>query len=188
MPKMPVFFPLTALLLLGACTTIPSGPSAMVLPGTGKSFEQFRADDGMCRQYALEQIGGVTPNQAASESGVTSAAVGTALGAAVGAAISGSSEGAWVGAGTGLLVGGLAGTEAAGYSSYALQNRYDIGYIQCMYAKGHRVPVSGRIMREQKEVSLPRPPPSSPPPPHSNTPPPPPPGIPPPPPPGAPLP
>jgi hypothetical protein len=28
--------PLLALLLLGACTTIPTGPSVMALPGTGK--------------------------------------------------------------------------------------------------------------------------------------------------------
>lgn len=180
MVKMPVIFPLAALFLLGACTTIPSGPSAMVLPGTGKSFDQFRADDAVCRQYAFEHIGGVTPNQAASDSGVASAAVGTALGAAAGAAIGGSSDGAWVGAGTGLLVGGLVGTEAAGYSSYALQNRYDIGYIQCMYAKGHRVPVSGRIMWKQEKASIPSPTRGSPPPP--------PPGMPPPPPPGAPLP
>jgi hypothetical protein len=136
----------------------------MVLPGTGKSFEQFRADDGVCRQYALEQIGGVTPNQAASDSGVRSAAVGTVLGAAAGAAIGGS-EGAWVGAGTGLLVGGLAGTETAGYSGYALQSRYDVGYMQCMYAKGHRVPVSGRITWKQRGASIPPPPQGMPPPP-----------------------
>jgi hypothetical protein len=34
--------PLGAALLLGACTTLPTGPSVMVLPGTGKNFDQFR--------------------------------------------------------------------------------------------------------------------------------------------------
>jgi hypothetical protein len=27
--------------LLGACATVPTGPSVMVLPGGGKSFDQF---------------------------------------------------------------------------------------------------------------------------------------------------
>ena len=45
--------------LLGACAYLPTGPSVMALPGTGKSFDQFRADDGSCRQYAFEQSGGV---------------------------------------------------------------------------------------------------------------------------------
>ncbi|MGA8050776.1 MAG: hypothetical protein WCA09_11450, partial [Burkholderiales bacterium] len=90
-----------ALLLLGACTVMPAGPSVMVLPGTGKSFDQFRADDYMCRDYANAQIGGATAQQAATQSGVTSAAVGTLIGAAAGAAIGGQ-EGAAAGAGTGL--------------------------------------------------------------------------------------
>src|SRR5439155_608408 len=40
-------------LLLGACATVPTGPSMMVLPGTGKPFDQFQADDAACRQWAL---------------------------------------------------------------------------------------------------------------------------------------
>src|ERR1700693_1519482 len=71
---------------LGACATVPTGPSVMVLPGGGKSFEQFQADDALCRPWAYPQAG-TTPGQAATESGVTSAVVGTVLGAAVGAAI-----------------------------------------------------------------------------------------------------
>src|SRR5450830_423710 len=98
--------PLLALLLVGACTTLPSGPGVMALPGTGKSFDQFRADDLDCRQFASAQVGGTAPNQAALDSGVKSAAVGTLVGAAAGAAIGGSS-GAAVGAGTGLAVGAL---------------------------------------------------------------------------------
>ncbi|HUW29911.1 MAG TPA: YMGG-like glycine zipper-containing protein [Sulfuriferula sp.] len=155
--------PFSVLLLLGACTTIPSGPSVTVLPGSGKSFEQFRMDDYVCRQFALDQINGVTPSQAATESGVTSAVVGTVVGAAAGAALGGH-EGAGVGAGTGLLVGGLAGTEAAQASGYGAQQRYDASYVQCMYAKGHQVPVYGRIIR-QPRASYPPPPPGMPPPP-----------------------
>ena len=41
-----------ALALLAGCVTVPTGPAVMVLPGSGKSFEQFRADDLDCRQFA----------------------------------------------------------------------------------------------------------------------------------------
>ena len=34
--------------VLGACTTMPSGPAVLVLPGTGKSVDQFRMDDMDC--------------------------------------------------------------------------------------------------------------------------------------------
>ena len=64
------FPPLMALLVVGACTTVPSGPGVLVLPGTGKSFEQFHADDYECRQFASAQVGGTTSNQAASDSAV----------------------------------------------------------------------------------------------------------------------
>ena len=160
--------------LVAACTTMPSGPGVMVLPGTGMSFDRFRADDYECRNYALAGIGGVTPTEAAQQSGVGSAVVGTVVGAAAGAAIGGH-EGAAVGAGTGLVVGSLAGTEAAQVSGYELQRRYDTAYIQCMYARGHRVPVSGRLYRESPPPAYSPPPPGAPPPP---------PGMPPPPPPG----
>ena len=128
-------------LVLAACTTIPNGPSTYALPGTGKSFERFRYDDGDCRQYASSQ-NGASANDAAVNSGVASAAVGTVIGAVAGAAIGGQS-GAAVGAGTGLAVGAIAGTGAAQASGYNLQQRYDMSYGQCMYAKGHKIPVSG---------------------------------------------
>ncbi len=152
-----------ALALMAGCVSVPSGPSQMSLPGTGKSFDQFRADDYDCRQYASLQSGGTTPNQAATDSGVKSAAIGTVVGAAAGAAIGGSSGAAGVGAGVGLLGGTLAGSSAANASSYSLQRRYDIGYTQCMYAKGHKVPVSGRFAsandRPDRRYSAPPPPP-----------------------------
>ena len=58
----------------------------MALPGSGRSFEEFRYDDYYCRQFAYEQIGGMDPNQASISSGAGSAAIGAALGAAAGAA------------------------------------------------------------------------------------------------------
>ena len=135
---------LVALLALTACVTVPNGPSIMSLPGTGKSFDQFRADDFECRQFAGVQAGGPGPNQAATDNAVSTAAAATAVGAAAGALIDGSS-GAGVGAGIGLLMGSAIGSSTANASAYAAQRRYDMGYTQCMYAKGHKVPVSGRF-------------------------------------------
>ena len=66
-------------LLLGACVVLPSGPSVMVLPGSGHNMESFRGDDMYCREYAHIQIGGKTATDAAKESAVTSAAVGTVV-------------------------------------------------------------------------------------------------------------
>ncbi len=146
--------------ILGACTTMPNGPSVLVLPGTGKNFDQFRMDDLDCRQFAYQQTGGATASTAATESGVNSAIVGTLLGAAAGAAINGSS-GAAAGAGTGLLFGGLAGTSTAQVSGYGAQQRYDNSFIQCMYAKGHRVPVSGHFTPGHPQANYSAPPSTS---------------------------
>jgi hypothetical protein len=135
---------LAGVLALSACTTVPTGPSVMVLPGTGKSFDQFRADDMDCRQYAQYQMGGQTSESNSMDAGLRSAAVGTAVGALAGAAIGGS-RGAGVGAGVGLLTGSAAGSNAANASGYATQRQYDYAYQQCMYAKGNHIPVSGRM-------------------------------------------
>ncbi|ARO86632.1 glycine zipper family protein [Nitrosospira lacus] len=144
MPKIIKLCALLAISLLAGCASIPTGPSIMALPGSGRSFDEFRYDDYYCRQFAYEQVGGMTPNRASITSGVGSAAVGAGLGAAAGAALGGG-RGAAIGAGTGLLAGGLAGTNTAGASGNISQQRYDTGYTQCMYARGHRVPVSGQI-------------------------------------------
>ena len=158
---------------------MPSGPGVMVLPGSGKSFDQFRFDDYECRQYASSQIGGNTPDQAAADSGVKSAVVGAAIGTVAGAALGGS-QGAIAGAGIGTAGGALAGTGAASRSGYTLQQRYDIGYTQCMYAKGHKIPTAGHSDNLRRPVSSYAPPQSgayTQQPPAYGTPPPPPPGY-----------
>src|SRR5437867_9444889 len=117
----------------------------MVLPGTGKPFEQFQADDVACRQWAL-QSAGITTKKAATDSLVTGAAVGTAVGAAAGAAIGAAAGnpaiGAAAGAGAGLLGGTAIGGGYADSNVHSVQRRYDVGYMQCMYAKGNQIPVS----------------------------------------------
>jgi len=138
-----------ALLIAAGCASIPNGPSVMVMPGSGKSFDAFRADDMQCRQFASSQVGGATANDAIANSAVESAAIGTAVGAAAGA-LMGGHRGAGVGAGTGLLFGAVAGSGASNASGRTLQQRYDIGYTQCMYAKGNQIPVAGRTMASRR--------------------------------------
>jgi hypothetical protein len=89
--------PVLGLLPLIACSTIPSGPSALVLPGHDKNATQFQADDTACRQFAHAEL---TTNSHPPQS----------LG-----------EG---------------------------QLHFDIHYLQCMYTKGHLIPVSGEVIAD----------------------------------------
>ena len=79
---------LATTMLYAGCATAPAGPSVNVLPGTGKSFDQFQADVSLCREWAARQV-----------------------------------KGAFV-----------------EVPHWEVQRRYDIAYVQCMYAKGHQVP------------------------------------------------
>ena len=154
-------------LLLGACTTVPTGPSVMVLPGTGMSLERFRADEAWCRDDALRQIGGQSASDNQRQATLSSAAIGTAICTVAGVAIGGSGRGAAVGAGVGLIAGSAAGGDAGRQAAVGSQRQYDNAYIQCMYAKGHRVPVAGNLTQEAPlrsgDAGIPPPPPGRPP-------------------------
>ena len=96
-------FPILCLpLLLVACSTIPSGPSALVLPGADKNASQFQKDDTDCRKFAHTQLAATThPPQSLDEG----------------------------------------------------QLHFDITYLQCMYARGHLIPVSGEILTDTGPAS-----------------------------------
>lgn len=129
----------SALLIIAGCATPrPTGPRVSVMPAPGKPFEVFVAEESQCRQYADQSLG-MTPEQASSRGFAASAAAGTAIGTAAGALLGGR-EGAATGAGVGLLAGSAAGSNQAEYSARDAQWRYDIAYMQCMYAKGNQVP------------------------------------------------
>jgi len=158
------------------CMQVPNGPNVMVLPGAGKSFDQFNVDDAVCRNWATRQVG-VRASRAANDTAVASAAAGTLLGAATGAAIGAASgnpaTGAAVGAGAGLLGGSLVGAGNAEAAHGDVQHRYDVAYMQCMYAKGNQIPVA-RGSRPRSMVAPPPrryddvpPPPRGAPPPYS---------------------
>lgn len=145
-------------LIISGCATIPTGPSVMVFPPPGKSFEQFQADDAICRRWAAQQIG-LSPQEVANQNTATGAVVGTAVGAGLGAAIgsvSGSAGvGAAIGAASGLLVGTTSGANAGQAYGWRAQRRYDIAYQQCMYAKGNQIP--GMAPRRVRRIAPPPP-------------------------------
>jgi len=108
------------------------------MPGAGMSFEQFQVDDRFCRAYADRSLG-VGVNDTGTNNLVTGALVGTVIGAAVGALVGGHHSAA-TGAGVGLVAGSAMGAGNAQVVQDDAQQRYDIAYAQCMYAKGHQVP------------------------------------------------
>ena len=129
--------------ILGGCVTMPAGPSVMVLPEPGKSFEEFQSDDAICRQWAKQRIE-VSPTEAVNKNLAGGAAVGTAMGAGLGAAIGAAhgkpATGAAIGAGGGLVTGTAAASGPAYAAGSEAQRRYDNAYQQCMYAKGNQIP------------------------------------------------
>jgi hypothetical protein len=151
-----------AVLVLSGCATLPTGPSVMVLPGDGKPFDQFQAEDANCRQWATQQLG-TTPQDVANQNTVSSAAVGTVLGAGLGAAIGAASgnpgTGAAIGAGSGLLLGTAQGASTGQAAGRDAQQRYDFAYMQCMHASGNKIPNVVQGQRPVYRVVAPPPPP-----------------------------
>jgi len=158
---------LVLVLLIGGlgfagCATIPPGPSVMVLPASGKSFEEFQAEDQVCRQWAGLQTG-TTPSDATNKNVFGSAAIGTLLGAGLGAAIGAASGNPGIGAAIGAASGAVGGTAfgvGPGYAAgYEVQRRYDNAYQQCMYAKGNQIPAVVQTPSHGTWVAIPPPPP-----------------------------
>ena len=114
--------------LVAGCATVPAGPSVSVLPGRGKTFEQFQDDDVACRQWARREAG-TTPGASAAQSTVGGAAIGTLIGAGLGAALGAVTHrpaaGAAVGAGVGLIGGTAVGASAGQASGQTVQRRYN---------------------------------------------------------------
>lgn len=106
-----ILMPSAFLLVMAGCSTMPTGPSVLVLPGTGKDFGLFKTDDADCRQLAFGQIAPAGKPPDSKEEG---------------------------------------------------QQAYDITYIQCMYGKGHRVPVPAELSFGSRQEWRPPPPPNLP--------------------------
>jgi outer membrane lipoprotein SlyB len=150
---------LSVVMMLFGCATIPPGPSVMVLPGIGKSFDAFQADDSVCRQWAQNQTewnANKTVNEDLAGGTIAGGALGAAAGALIGAASGNVGPGAAIGAGAGLLGGAALGSGQGYGAGREVQRRYDNSYQQCMYLKGNQVPWN---VQPYRSVNSPPPPP-----------------------------
>lgn len=140
----------TPILLLAACAQTPMGPTVQVMPGQGKSFEQFQYEAAGCKQFAQQQVAGQAQN--ANQRAAGTAAIGTLLGAALGAGIGAAGgnagTGAAIGAGAGLAGGAGLGAMNSSRTQQSIQQQYNNAYAQCMYAKGNMVPGYGPMMQQ----------------------------------------
>lgn len=107
------------------------------MPGPGKPFSQFQADDAQCRGFANGQVAGQA--EGANQRAVGGAVLGTVLGAGLGAAVGGG-RGAAIGAGSGAALGTGLGAGASANAQGGIQMQYDAAYSQCMYSQGNQVP------------------------------------------------
>ena len=134
---------LAALIAVTGCATPPPGPTVGVMPAPNKPFNEFANDQATCKQWADSQVAGQA--QVANNQALGSAALGTLLGAGLGAAIGAASGrpgiGAGIGAASGATVGTAVGARGSAYANMPIQQRYDVAYSQCMYAKGNQVPM-----------------------------------------------
>ncbi|MFL5252127.1 MAG: YMGG-like glycine zipper-containing protein [Rhodopila sp.] len=124
-------------LLLDACTSQPLSPTVGVMPAPGKPFDVFQTDQAVCKDFAAQQVQGGA--QQANNRQVGTAVLGTLLGAGLGAAVGGG-RGAAIGAGAGAVGGTAIGAGSSVGAQQSIQERYDLGYAQCMYARGNQVP------------------------------------------------
>jgi len=155
---------LLVMMLLAGCATFPPGPSVMVMPGNGKTFEAFQADDSVCRQWAqnrTEWNANQTVNENVAGGAIAGGVLGAAAGALIGAASGNVGPGAAIGAGAGLLGGAFLGSTQAYGAGGEVQRRYDNSYQQCMYLKGNQVPGQAQASnrRSARWANLPPPPP-----------------------------
>lgn len=123
-------------LSLAACASTPMGPTVMVIPAQGKPFEQFQAEQSMCKQYADDQVRGQADS--ANTTGVLEGIGGTVLGAGLGAAVGGG-RGAAIGAGSGAVVGTAVGASTSSRQQGGIQQQYNNAFAQCMISKGNKI-------------------------------------------------
>jgi Putative peptidoglycan binding domain len=128
--------------MLAGCAQNPMGPTVQVMPGPGKTFDAFQADQANCKGYAGSQVQGQADaaNQQAVGTGVLTTVLGAGLGAAIGGAAGNAGAGAAIGAASGAGLGTAYGANGSSYAQMSIQQQYDNAFSQCMYAKGEQVP------------------------------------------------
>jgi peptidoglycan hydrolase-like protein with peptidoglycan-binding domain len=143
---------LALLALLTSCATQPIGPTVQVMPAAGKPFDKFAQEEEGCKTYAQGQIAGAVDN--ANRSAAGGALLTTALGTTTGALLGGG-EGARVGTAGGVDAGTGVAADMSANSQNSIQQRYDVAYSQCMYAKGNQVPGMEQAAQEAPPAPAP---------------------------------
>jgi hypothetical protein len=128
--------------LLAGCASTPLGPTVQVMPGPGKTFDAFQADNATCKGFAQQQVQGQADaaNQRAVGAALLTTALGAGLGAAGGALGGDAGGGAALGAGLGAGAGTAIGANNSANDQMGIQAQYDNAFSQCMYSKGEQVP------------------------------------------------
>jgi hypothetical protein len=112
------------------------------MPGPGKSFEAFQADQSDCKTYAATQVQGQAEhaNQRAVGAALLTTLLGAGVGAGAGAPWGAAGQGAGAGAAAGAAVGTAVGANMSANEQVGIQVQYDNAFSQCMFAKGEMVP------------------------------------------------
>ncbi len=115
-----------------ACAVLPGGtsPTVEVLPGGGKDMAAFNSDDIACRTAATSRANENSPLPTAMGLGNRNDVVASTRGRVT---LRENSE-----ASTGSVYGG---SPAADAGTPTAQQRFDTAYVQCMFSKGHKIPM-----------------------------------------------
>ncbi len=132
----------------------PDGPGDA---RTGQVDDAFQQDENYCEQYAADRAEGRVKQ--ADDKELRNGVVGAALGAGIGA-LAGNTKGAIAG---GIIGGVLGGASGSGWDQAHVQRVYDIGYAQCMKARGNDVGMGRDHPRRWRRDYAPPPPPPPPP-------------------------
>jgi uncharacterized protein YcfJ len=128
---------MVAAMALSACAPTVLAPTVAVMPGPGKPFDQFTADQQSCQGYANSQTAPLAAQ--ANNQALGGALLTTALGAGLGAAIGGG-RGAAIGAASGAVLGTGMAAQSSSLAGMSLQQQFDVYYAQCMSARGNQLP------------------------------------------------
>ncbi len=128
--------------LIAGCAATPTAPTVGVMPGPGKAFATFQADNAACKEFATGQVQGQADaaNKRAVGAALLTTVLGTGLGAAVGGAAGSAGAGAAIGAAAGATGGAAVGANSSAGDQATIQQQYDTSFAQCMYSKGNQVP------------------------------------------------
>lgn len=127
---------------LAACVATPTASMVPVMPGRGKTFEAFAADQAVCQQYAGAQAAPAV--EVANNQAVGNVLLGTALTAGLGAAAGSfagvAGKGAAIAAASGAAFGSAGNAATTPYAQSSVQRIYDIAYMNCMVLHGNMAP------------------------------------------------